>query len=363
MRRTKIVATLGPASDEPKIIKKLIEAGVNLFRFNLKYSSPKWHNQKIAEVRKIARSLKKVVGIIVDVPRSDFMMEIEDFDYVALSYLKSANEVVELRKRLLKRSKEAKIIAKIENGSAMKNLDEIVRVSDAIMVARGDLGIEMPLKELGYFQKKIIDKCRELNRPVIVATEMLLSMTENVRPTRAEASDVSNAVFDGTDALMLSEETAVGKHPVEAVKTMSEIAEFCENTGELRKITKTIINLEESLLDAAARLVKDDPNEEIKAIIVLTKSGRTARGISKYRLEIPVMTISDDEQRLRELNLSFGIFPYFKEFKDLKFEKEDPVFKEITTEVKLKTGDRILVIHGNNWLQSGSTNQLSIETI
>ena len=360
MRKTKIIATIGPATSEAKEIKKLIEAGVDFFRFNLKYSSIDWHNKKIATIRKLAKSLKKPTGIIVDVPRADFTVEIKDFDFVALSYLKTAQEVIDLRARLDKRGKSSRIIAKIENGTAMENVESIVKASDAVMVARGDLGREMPIKELGYFQKKIIDKCREFNKPVIVATEMLLSMTENVKPTRAEATDVSNAVFDGTDALMLSEETAIGKHPIEAVKTMSEIADFCETTGELRKINKNITNLTESLMDAATRLVKEDPNHEIKTIVVFTKTGNSARMVSRYRLEVPIIAISDDEENLRTMNLSFGVFPYLKEFKRIKFENEDPIFEELCKAKLIKKGEQVLLIHGNNWLLTGSTNQLSI---
>lgn len=363
MRRSKIIATLGPASESPEMIENLIKIGVNLFRFNLKYSPKEWHNQKISLVRKMSVQLKASVGIVVDIPRADFATEINDFDYIALSYLKNADEVINLRKRMVKNGIDRKIIAKIENSSAIDNLNKIVKVSDGIMVARGDLGIETPIKELGFFQKKIIDMCRQNSKPVIVATEMLLSMTHSKTPTRAEATDVANAVFDGTDALMLSEETAVGNYPLEAVKTMMEIAEYCENTDELRKPELIPTNLTESLIEAAAKITRESHQKPIKAIVVFTQSGDSAKIIARYRLGVPVIAVSDDENVLKSLCLSFGVWPFYKKFNLKEFKDEDPVFSEIKQAKLIKNNEAVLVIHGNNWLQSGSTNHLSFRVI
>lgn len=357
MKNTKIIASLGPATEKINTIEQLIEGGANFFRFNRKYSPTEWHKKEIALVRKAAHKLSRRVGIIIDIPRFDYATEIEDYDYIALSYLKGAEEIVDLKKRLSSKKRNSSIIAKIENGSAMENLEKIVSVSDAVMVARGDLGKETPIEELAFYQKRIIDVCRQQHRPVIVATQMLLSMTDNMSPTRAEATDVANAVFDGTDALMLSEETTIGHHPVEAVKTMARIARFCEGTGELRKIDIVADNLAEKLILATTQIVNTG---DFKAIIVFTKSGNTARVLSSYRLPIPVIAISDDEDNLARLALSFGVVPFFKKFDQNKFEDENPVFAEIKARELIKTGDNVMVIHGSNWLKSGSINNISI---
>lgn len=360
MKKSKIIATLGPATEEAKIIEQLIGGGANFFRFNRKYSPTEWHEKEIRLIRKIAKKMGRRVGIIIDIPRFDYATDITDYDYLALSYLKTADEIVDLKERLLRKKMNPSVIAKIENGQAIKNLEKIVAVSDAVMVARGDLGKETPLEELAYFQKKIIDVCRQQHRPVIVATQMLLSMTENLTPTRAEATDVANAVFDGTDALMLSEETAIGKNPVEAVKTMAKIAEFCEGTGELRKINIVADTLAEKLILATTEIVNTSDKWPIKAIVVFTKSGNTARILASYRLPIPVIAISDDEDNLSRLSLSYGVIPFFKKFGQTKFEDEDPIFAEIKDRNLIKTGDNMIVVHGSNWLKSGSINNISI---
>ena len=309
MRRTKIVATLGPATESEEKIVGLLKAGVNLFRFNMKYSPANWHNQRIALIRKNAVKLNTRVGIMIDIPSNDFKIEIDDYDWVALSYLKSAKEVLKLKKRLA----NTKVIAKIENGEAMKNLIDIASVSDGLMVARGDLGRETPIEELALFQKKIIDMGRISGKPVIVATEMLYSMVKSITPTRAEATDVANAVFDGTDALMLSEETAIGDHPIEAVEVMSRIAAFCENSGELRLIDLKAKSLIDALTESAAKIVNDKLDQPIKTILVFTQSGASATMMSKYRLNVPVTAISKDEKVLNRLCLSYGINPTIQE--------------------------------------------------
>ena len=357
MKNTKIIATLGPATEDIEIIEQLIESGANFFRFNRKYSPTEWHQREIALVRKSAKKLGRRVGIIIDIHRFDYAADIEDYDYVALSYLKKAEEIVDLKKRLISKKRNPSVIAKIENGTALDNLEEIIEVSDAVMVARGDLGKETPVEELAFHQKRIIDVCRKQHRPVIVATQMLLSMTDSLTPTRAEATDVANAVFDGTDALMLSEETTIGHNPVEAVKTMARIAKFCESTGELRKIDMEAETLAEKLILATTQIVN---TSNFKAIIVFTKSGNTARILSSYRLSVPIIAISDDENNLARLALSYGVVPFFKKFDKIKFEDENPVFAEIKARELIKTGDNVMVIHGSNWLKSGSINNISI---
>ncbi len=360
MKNSKIIATIGPATEKVDTIEQLISNGADFFRFNRKYSPLEWHLNKISVIRKLAQKMGKRVGVIVDIPRFDYVTDIKDYDYLALSYLKTADEVLDLKDRLKRKKMNPSVIAKIENGTAIKNLESIVSVSDAVMVARGDLGKETPIEELAFFQKKIIDVCRQQHKPVIVATQMLLSMTNSLTPTRAEATDVSNAVFDGTDALMLSEETAIGHNPVEAVKTMTKIAEFCEKTGELRKINIVADSLAEKLILVTTEIVQTSDKWPIKAVIVFTKSGKTAKILSSYRLSVPVIAISDDEVVLSGLSLSYGVIPFFKKFSQLKFENEDPVFTEIKEQKLIKTNDNLIVIHGSNWLKSGSINNISM---
>lgn len=362
-RRTKIVATIGPATEKEDIIEKLLVEGANLFRFNMKYSPNEWHNDKISKIRKCAKKLGLPAGIIIDIPRNDFLVEINDFDYIALSYLKSARDIVDLKNRLKHRKVETKIIAKIENGYAMSELKNIIEVADGLMVARGDLGRETPIEELAFFQKKIVDAARIAGKPVIVATEMLYSMTKNPTPTRAEATDVANAVFDGTDAVMLSEETALGEHPIEAVRVMAKIAKFCETTGELRSINLGAKTLTDALTESAARMTKDDLDKPIKAVVTFTRGGTTTKMMSRYRLGVPIIAISNDRKVLNQLSLSYGVIPYFKEFDTTEYATENPIFENLKDDGLLHSKDTIVVVHGDSWFGLGPANRLSIRTI
>jgi pyruvate kinase len=363
MRKTKIVATLGPATEKEETIVQLLKAGVNLFRFNMKYSPNSWHNDKIAKIRKNAVKLKINVGIIIDIPRNDFLIEIKDFDYIALSYLKSAKEVDELRKRVERRGINTKIIAKIENRQAMTDLSNIIRAADGLMVARGDLGRETPIEELAFLQKQIVDAARIAGKPVIVATEMLYSMTHHDKPTRAEATDVANAVFDGTDAVMLSEETAMGEFPVEAVKVMAKITSFCETTGELRSVDMRAKTLIDALTESAARMTSDRLDKPIKAVVTFTRGGTTTKMMARYRLAVPIIAISNDEKVLNQLCLSYSVIPFLKKFDDNQYKTEDPVFESLIQKGLLKSKDTIVVVHGDAWFGQGPANRLSIRTL
>ena len=363
IRKTKIVATIGPATENEKVIGNLLQSGVNMFRFNLKYSPKEWHNRRIAVVRKLAAKHKLNVGIIIDIPANDFGIEINDFDFVALSYLKKADDVERLKERLKRKRLDAKVIAKIENGDAVNNLNEIARSADGLMVARGDLGRETPIEELAYFQKKIVDIARMIGKPVIVATEMLLSMAENPTPTRAEATDVANAVFDGTDAVMLSEETAMGKFPVESVRVMAKIARFCETTGELRQINMQPKTLIDALTESAARMTRDVLDRPIKAVVTFTRGGTTTKMMTRYRLPVPIVAISNSQKVINQLCLSYGVIPYYKKFGGEAYTAEDPVFEMLIREGLLKSKDTIAVIHGDSWYGLGPANRLSIRTL
>lgn len=363
IKKTKIVATIGPATEKDEIVQKLVLAGADIFRFNLKHNSLDWHREIINRVRKIAESLDKNVAILADAPKVELGTKIDNADFVALSYLKEEKEIEILRDNLSKLNIKSKIIAKIENGQALANLDEIVKVSDGVMVARGDLGIEVPIEELAFWQKEVVDTCRVDDKPVIVATQMLQSMVKNTTPTRAEAVDVANAVFDGTDAVMLSEETAIGEHPVEAVQEMAKIVEFCEKKSELRKVEKKVENTTEMLVRAAANIVNDLKITPVEAIVVFSQSGGTVRNLASYRLKVPVIAVTNNKDILKLLSLSFGVIPYFKEFADTEFRIDGPVFNELIETGLINRGETVLVIHGNDWITAGATSDISIKSL
>ena len=462
-KKTKIVATIGPASESEEILNRLIKNGTDLFRFNLKHNDFDWHKKTITKVTEIAKNLNKKIGIMVDfqgpeirvetkngidlevkagesvfitnkfidkeknirvnqslvikqikagdivflddgelelkiinkkgdvleakseedyiirnrkslnVPTRDFdlpllaerdkeaLIRINELkvDYIALSFVRDKDDVEILKKLLLKINPKIGVIAKIENKRAIENLEEIILAADGVMVARGDLGIEVPIRELAFWQKTIIDLSRKNNKPVIVATQMLKSMVKNLRPTRTEATDISNAVYDGVDALLLTEETAMGKHPVKVVEEMANIAIFSENNGNIREIKMESKNSTEVLVDAAVNIIKNNKNLPIKAVVIFTQSGNTARIFSKYRLNIPIIAITDQMDVVDKLLLSYGVNPCYKKIEEDNFK----ITKELTEFDFIKTGDNIIMIHGNNWMKSGSTSDISLITL
>lgn len=416
--KTKIVTTIGPASDSLIKIEELISAGTDVFRFNTKHSTTEWHNERIERVQKIAEKLKKHIGIMIDLQGNEVRIQTREeknimarqdsiifignsFDneeasvvvpdakvfkklkkgnsisiddgsiilevienkkklieakiidggviknrkslnfpganielsslikrdmdhldatakknvtFVALSFVTSKKDIQILKKELIKRKMPALIVAKIENQQAIDNIDEIIKEADAIMVARGDLGIEIPIESIAFWQKEIIKKCRKNRKPVIVATQMLHSMIENPRPTRAEVTDVANATLDGTDAVMLSEETALGKHPVKAVTILDKIIKFNEDKAVFKNNQSQTLTPTELLIGSIIKEIENNENIskklKIKTAIVFTETGYTAKVISSFRSKIKVVAITKQGHTAKNLSLSYGIMSY-----------------------------------------------------
>ncbi|NBI28280.1 pyruvate kinase [Chengkuizengella marina] len=471
MRKTKIVCTLGPASETLEKTKKLIQAGLNVGRLNFSHGDFEEHGNRITNIRKASEELGKTVAILLDtkgpeirtgklkedkvqlvanefitltteeiqgdqnrvaitydklpeevqigstiliddgliglkvvevqnteikcqivnggllgsrkgvnVPgvkislpgitekdTNDIIFGIEQgVDFIAASFVRKASDVLEIRDLLQRyNAQHIHIISKIENQEGVDNLDEILEVSDGLMVARGDLGVEIPAEEVPLVQKRMIDKCNQSGKPVITATQMLDSMQRNPRPTRAEASDVANAIFDGTDAIMLSGETAQGKYPLESVQTMARIAEKAESALEYREIflkqsSIQQITVTESISQSVANSALD---LNAKAIFTSTQSGYTARMVSKYRPKSPIIAVTPDEVVMRRLSLVWGVNPV----KGEQAESTDKMF-ELAVNSGLRAGyvqfgDLVVITAGVPIGRSGTTNLIKIHHI
>lgn len=287
-------------------------------------------------------------------------------DFIAASFIRKASDILDV-KRVLKENhgEHIKVIAKIENQEGVDNMDSIIEVTDAVMVARGDMGVEIPIQRVPIIQKQIIKKCNEAGKVVITATQMLDSMIRNSLPTRAEASDICNAIFDGTDAIMLSGESASGLFPIEAAKTMSKIAQEAEEYLDYNHLTSKL--REPSLNDYASAIsysaCRTANMLHAKAIVAATKSGATARILSRYRVKAPIIAITPYDQVRRGLNLNFGICPMkcdmFNTTDQILTEAKNVVYKLGITQ----PGDDIIVAAGMPTTHTGGTNMLKIEKI
>jgi len=464
-KMTKIVATIGPVSEDDHTLKHLIKAGVNVFRFNMKHNVKEWHEERIKRVQACASEMGVTVGVLIDLQGpeirintpaqvtydvsigdtiyftenpedvnlefptvildkkhvlkhleigdkfsiDDGFMEFETItidkntalakvldagkiknrkslnlvgknidlpsltqsdlerldiasrtkvDFIALSYVRSASDVKTLRKEISARNLKSKIVAKVENEMGVNNINEIIEASDAVMVARGDLGVEVPIEKLALMQKEIIEKCRLKNKQVIVATQMLQSMVENSMPTRAEATDIANAVFDGTDAIMLSNETASGKYPVKAVETMKRIAKYNETHTSFDDFTPIVKDQTNAIVKSAITMI-DSNLLHIDKIVVFTDTGYTAKVVSSYRQKKPVIAVSSDKESIEALTLCYGVIPIHLKFPNGEFTYNfiDDRVKEIG---QIKEGETILVIHGRKWHDPGQTNAVVI---
>jgi pyruvate kinase len=289
-----------------------------------------------------------------------------DFDFIAASFVRKAADVLEIKKILEKYDGESiHIIAKIENREGISNFDEILKVADGIMVARGDLGVEIPMQEVPTVQKALIEKCYKIGKPCITATQMLDSMMRNPRPTRAEVSDVANAILDGTSAIMLSGETAAGKYPLESLKMMVSIAEQTEKSidywGEFIKSRYEMVSSVTNAISHATCMTAMDL--KASAIVAVTHSGRTARLISRFRPECPIIATTVSPMSYRQLALSWGVYPYLVE----EVHTTDAMFElgmsKALESGRVKNGDVVVITGGTPIGMSGTTNTLKVQNI
>ncbi len=466
-KRTKIVATVGPASDTQEILEQLIQTGVNVFRLNFSHGDHTYHKENLLKIRKIAAKQKQHIAVLQDISgpkirvgdlqypfelksgdilefvkedivgykvengkykltinqkdilskinigeyiylydgviraeviendatgvkarieneglltsrkgvnfpysridievltqkdREDMRWGVENgVDFMAISFVQNANDMIKARELVKSYGGDVKLIAKIEKLDAVENIEEILEVSDGLMVARGDLGIEVPYHEVPVIQKELIYKANEASKPVIVATQMLLSMTKNERATRAEISDVANAVLDGTDAVMLSEESAIGVHPTLVVETMVKTIQDAEEIYYRNRFDFYKKYDEMDLIDESAVRLAD--NLEVKAILSATTSGGSARKLARYKPKMPIYAIVHDDKTARELALSWGIESRFVLPKTSLGEILTSLVQNAKIDGKLDMSKRYILTAGNPAGIAGTTNVIRI---
>ncbi len=297
--------------------------------------------------------------------RSDIEFGIrQGFDFIAASFTRTADDILEIRKILEDNGgTEIQVIAKIENKQGVDNIDDIIRVSDGVMVARGDMGVEIPFEDVPAIQKKIIKKTYTAGKQVITATQMLDSMIKNPRPTRAETADVANAVYDGTSVIMLSGETAAGLYPVEALKTMVRVATRTEQDIDYAKRLKNRDHTEENdITNAIAHATCTTALDlNASAIISVSSSGRTARMVSKYRPSCPIIGCSTYEHVCRRMNMSWGVIPMQLELQNNPDDLFEHAVDSATANGLISEGDVVIVTAGVPLGVSGTTNQIKVQ--
>jgi pyruvate kinase len=300
---------------------------------------------------------------ITEKDREDVAFVVEqELEYVALSFVRRADDIAELRSMI---PKSMLVVAKIEKDSALENIESIVRASDCVMVARGDLGVELPFEEVPYAQKRIISLCNRLGRPVITATQMLESMITHPRPTRAEASDVANAILDGTDAVMLSAETAAGQYPRLAVEAMTRIIGEIESKPQTwrrddRRHGDAAVSTEFAIAAASSAAV-DMLNSP--ALIVFTKSGFSARVVAAHRPRVPILVLTDSARTFRQLSLVWGVVPQLVPHCKTYDEMVRLALAAVQGRELARPGDRVVVTAGVPFDVPGTTNLLKVETV
>jgi pyruvate kinase len=378
-RHVKIVCTLGPASSSPKIIGNMMEAGMDVARFNLAYGTLQEHSQVISEVRSLSQKLKLPAAILLDLPglklghgdmravfgqHLDFALA-ENADFVALSFISSVRQVQEVKRLLQKMNADIAVITKIEEARALEESRALIETGEGIMVARGDLAIDISIEKVPMAQKRLIQEANRQGKPVITATQMLESMVRSAAPTRAEATDVANAVLDGSDALMLSEETAIGSYPVQAVETMVKIALEAETMFPYEEMVRSRWqDILPEIDDAAAKAACQMAHQvQAKAVIAFTTSGTTALRVSKYRPYHPILAITPSPSVVNRLSLIWGVMP-IKKAEPANLEEVFALASRVALEANLaKRGDLIVIVAGIPLGVPGSTNLVKIHGI
>ena len=319
-----------------------------------------------------SRKSVNVPGVRINLPsltekdRNNILWAIDhDLDFIAHSFVRNKQDVLDIQRILDERNSPIKIIAKIENQEGVDNIEEILEVAYGVMIARGDLGIEVPAEKIPGIQRMLIRKCVEVKKPVIVATQMLHSMINNPRPTRAETTDVANAIYDGTSATMLSGETAAGAYPVEAVKMMARIAERTEKEINYRKRFNDMAKYTDpGITDAICHATCSTAYDlDAKAIITVTKSGFSARMISKYRPGCDIIGCAMDEKVCRQLNLSWGVRPILLGEEWEVFVLFERAINACKRDGLLEKGDVTVITSGVPIGRSGTTNMLKVQVV
>ncbi|MFC1954770.1 pyruvate kinase [Chloroflexota bacterium] len=378
-RRVKIVCTLGPASSSSEVMEGLLNGGMDIARLNLAYGTLEEHARFITEIRSLSRKLNLPTGILLDLPglkRHSGDMKVvfsehlefanaQKVDFIALSFISTEQQVKDVRSLLKNMKSRIPVIVKIEQAKALENSKAILEASDGIMVARGDLALEISIEKVPLAQKQLIKEGNHRGKSVITATQMLESMVRSTSPTRAEATDVANAILDGSDALMLSEETAIGSYPIEAVEMMSRIALEAESAFSFDQM---LIERRQNILpevdDAMARAACQIAHQvQAKGILAFTTGGTTALRLSKYRPEQPILAVTPSEACVRFLSLAWGVFPITKP----EQENLENIF-ELTKNVALETeiagkGDLVVITAGLPLSTPGNTNLVKVHII
>jgi pyruvate kinase len=378
-RHVKIVCTLGPASSSPSVVERMLKGGMDIARLNLAHGTLEEHSQLISEVRLLSQKLKLPTGILLDLPglkrrvgdiKAVFNEHLEfadsqKVDFVALSFISSAQQVKEVKTLLKNMNVYMPIIVKIEQARALEQSGAILEVGDGIMVARGDLALEISIEKVPLAQKQLIKEANRCGKPVITATQMLESMVQSTTPTRAEATDVANAILDGTDAVMLSEETAIGSHPIEATEMMAKIALEAESAFPydqmLRESWRDILP---EVNDATARAACQIAHQvQARGIIAFTTGGTTALRLSKYRPQHVILAVTPSETIVRFLSLAWGVLPVRKAA-PANLEEVFELAREVVLETGIaRRGDLVVITAGLPLRVPGNTNLVKVHSV
>lgn len=372
----------GFSLSDPAIINNLLDEQTIIADDGLFVFIVKKEGDKVILVSKSEGILKNkksinILGLDYDFPvihdrdrKGLVLAKEEEIDFIALSFVRDGKDLDDLRKEMDQINLSAKIVSKIETQKALANIDGIIEKSDAVMIARGDLGVEIPAEEVPFYQKQIIKKCIEKGVPVITATQMLESMTSKPLATRAEISDVANAIYDNTDCVMLSGETASGRYPIEAVNTMKNVITFSEENNRVNDIRNVyeydLSKNYQMICDSAFNLYKvlKARNENVKGFIIYTQGGNTARMISRYRPHVPIYAFCPTQRVTDSLTISYGVAPIMQESLKEKTEIiKDDISKSLTylenNELAEKE-DLFIILHGDYWRSNEGTSTIKI---